>query len=61
MNRDGSSRDAVKARIENQLSDQEKIPLATHLIENDTLEQTHQNVEAVHDLLLIASAKESKL
>ena len=61
MSRDGSSRDAVEARIKNQLSDQEKISLATHLIENDTLEQTRQNVEAVHELLLIASAKESKL
>jgi len=50
--RDGVETNAVLARMSKQMSDQEKRPLADYLIVNTNLEDTQQDVLALHETLL---------
>jgi len=50
--RDSSTDDQIKARMQNQWNDKRKIPLADFIIENKELNQTVIKVKEVHGLLL---------
>lgn len=52
MKRDDSSREAVLARLSNQLPDEEKTPLADYIIENIKLRKTKMLVAEVHKALI---------
>ena len=52
MDRDGTSRQAVLERMENQLNDDEKIPLADFVLENIEVHKTKYLVEELHKVLL---------
>ncbi len=52
QSRDQSNLEAIKARIDSQWRDDEKIPLADFVIENINLEETKKQVEDIHYLLL---------
>ncbi|NHF59298.1 dephospho-CoA kinase [Flavobacteriaceae bacterium TP-CH-4] len=52
MNRDGSSKEAIRARMKHQRSDVEKIALADYVIENLEIETTKQKVSAINLTLL---------
>ncbi len=58
ISRDGSSRDAVLKRMENQWPDERKVPLADYVIFNVELEETAGRVSAIHRELLDLSASE---
>ena len=55
LQRDSSTKKAVKARINNQLKDAVKIPRADIVIENMELKQTKEKVEKCHKALLAYS------
>lgn len=57
IDRDGNSASEIKARIENQLSDEEKIPRAHFVIKNVDLDKTRQNARKIHEILLNAATK----
>ena len=57
INRDGNSASEIKARIENQLSDEEKISRAHFVIKNVDLDKTRQNARKIHEILLNAATK----
>lgn len=57
IGRDGNSASEIKARIENQLSDEEKIPRAHFVIKNVDLDKTRQNARKIHEILLNAATK----
>ena len=50
--RDTVSVETIKKRINNQWSDEKKIPLADFVITNTMLEKTKQNVNELHNILL---------
>ncbi len=50
--RDASSEEAIKDRMDNQWPDSKKIPLADFVIENITLSKTKNRVEHIHKILL---------
>lgn len=50
--RDATSIKQIRARMQNQWSDERKIPLADFIIENNDLVQTQKNVEELHQILL---------
>lgn len=50
--RDGVGADSVRQRIDNQLSDQKKIPLSDFIIENTSLKDTQLAVRKIHKQLL---------
>lgn len=52
VQRDNVAREAVLSRIENQLSDEVKIPKSHFLIENIDLALTKQRVDQIHQILL---------
>jgi len=52
VKRDDSTKKEVLSRLEKQLPDAKKIPLADYIIENIKLEETRQKVEQVHQALL---------
>lgn len=52
MQRDGSDKNAILKRIENQLPDSEKIEFSDHVIENIDLEETRAKVEELNAALL---------
>lgn len=54
MERDGASEEAVADRMSKQMMDEEKIPLAQHIIRNESLEATQKQVAALHKLFLSA-------
>ncbi|WP_299432619.1 dephospho-CoA kinase [uncultured Maribacter sp.] len=55
LHRDATSKEAILARINNQLSDKEKIAKANFIIENIDIKETEQKVEALHKSLLAYS------
>ncbi|UOY06923.1 dephospho-CoA kinase [Muricauda sp. SCSIO 64092] len=59
MDRDAMSEAQIKARLGNQLSDESKIPLADHMIENIDLEQTKKDVGKLHKTILTKALKKS--
>jgi dephospho-CoA kinase len=61
MQRDHQSRDAVEARIKNQLSDEEKMKVANYVIVNDhTRSIIKQVLNIHHELLALAKALKSQ-
>lgn len=52
MHRDGLTEAAVRERIHAQLPDEEKIPLATFVIQNDGFHSLKEQVMAVHERLM---------
>lgn len=52
MARDSTGKEAVLDRVENQLSDIEKISLADYIIENIDLEKTAKRIDQIHYQLL---------
>lgn len=52
INRDNTPREAVVSRIQNQWSDEKKIPLADFVIQNEHWEDTLLKIEAIHQSLL---------
>lgn len=52
INRDGSDREAVMRRIENQFSDEQKRSEADFIIENQNLDETVKQVAEIHKGLL---------
>lgn len=52
MDRDGSSREEVMARISHQMAEEKKIPLADYIIRNDGREMVIPQVMEVHRKLL---------
>lgn len=52
LKRDETTEQKIKAIMENQLDDSEKIKLADYVIENNNLKETHIQVEALHKILL---------
>ncbi|MDC7997852.1 dephospho-CoA kinase [Gilvibacter sediminis] len=52
MNRDGASEEAVRARMQHQWPDEQKIPLADYVIENIDLEATRKQVISLHEQLI---------
>lgn len=52
VDRDGSSKKKISERIDNQLSDAEKIPFADFVIANSELEKTKLKVEEINIALL---------
>lgn len=55
LHRDATTKEAVLARINNQLSDKEKIAKANFILENIDIKETEQKVEALHKSLLVYS------
>tara|TARA_E500000178_G_C16700093_1_gene607777 strand:+ start:83 stop:673 length:591 start_codon:yes stop_codon:yes gene_type:complete len=55
--RDKVSKDAVMARIKNQWTDEQKIPLTKFVIENTDLSNTQYQVNALHQQLLEESKR----
>jgi len=55
MQRDGSTREAVQARMERQLSDSIKMKLCDHIIHNDEQQALLPQVLALHEKLLSQS------
>jgi len=60
MLRDGTSEKQVKNRIDNQLSDQQKIKQSDYVINNVDLKATQQEVKRIHKLLLKEASKKTK-
>ena len=58
MQRDGTPREAVEARMENQWDTSRKIPLADYVIENTNLGKTRRQVVRIHRELLQLSGLE---
>lgn len=52
--RDGSSRDEIKQRMDNQWSDEKKAKLADFIIENEDIAQTRLKVAHIHGKILKA-------
>ncbi len=52
IQRDGSSKNDVLNRLQNQLDDKEKIPLSDYVLENIELSKTRLKVEEIHKALL---------
>ncbi len=52
LKRDNTSKEDLLARMNNQLGDSEKIPLADYVIENIDLGKTKEKIEEIHRLLL---------
>ena len=52
--RDQASEDEILARMNNQMTDSEKIPLADHVLENTTLESLQKQVMSLHQLFVKA-------
>ncbi|NQX76158.1 dephospho-CoA kinase [Gilvibacter sp.] len=52
MSRDGASEEAVRARMQHQWPDEQKIPLADYVIENIDLEATRKQVNSLHKQLI---------
>ncbi len=52
LERDGSTEDAILARMKNQLEDEKKVPLADFVIENIVLEKTKRKVAEINDAIL---------
>lgn len=52
IQRDGSSKKEVLNRLENQLTDDAKIPLSDYVLENIDLDETRDKVQAIHRALL---------
>ena len=52
--RDQASEDEILARMNNQMTDCEKIPLADHVLENTTLESLQKQVMSLHQLFVKA-------
>lgn len=52
LKRDETTEQKIKAIMENQLDDSEKIKLADYVIENNNLKETHVQVETLHKILL---------
>lgn len=50
--RDGSEAKAIEARMQNQWTDEQKIPLADYIIENTILSETKRAVAKLHRTLL---------
>ncbi|BFP43598.1 dephospho-CoA kinase [Flavobacteriaceae bacterium GF1] len=59
MGRDAMSEGQIRARLRNQLSDETKIPLADHIIENIDLKQTKKDVGKLHKIILTKALKKS--
>lgn len=57
MARDGVSAEQVKARMDKQLSDEEKIKMANHLILNDEEHSIIEQVLALHQVFLAVAVK----
>ncbi|MNI91579.1 dephospho-CoA kinase [compost metagenome] len=55
MQRDGVSAEQVKARMDKQLSDEEKSKLANHFIANDEQQSIIEQVLALHKQFLKAA------
>lgn len=55
--RDGSTIEEIKARMQNQLPDAQKMPLATFVIHNDDLTATKSAVKKIHLELLKKAVK----
>ncbi|RKR13382.1 dephospho-CoA kinase [Maribacter vaceletii] len=55
LHRDATNKEAILARINNQLSDKEKIAKANFVIENIDIKDTEEKVEALHKSLLAYS------
>lgn len=54
MERDDSSREEIKQRMDNQWGDEKKAKLADFIIENVDIDQTRLKVEHIHDKILKA-------
>jgi len=52
--RDQASEDEILARMNSQMTDSEKIPLADHVLENTTLESLQKQVMSLHQLFVKA-------
>lgn len=52
VNRDQTTREAVKDRIKNQWTDQQRIEKSTYVIENIDLDSTKEKVYKIHDHIL---------
>jgi len=52
IKRDGVSKGEIKARIANQMSDEDKISLADFVIENNELKSTKKAVKTIHKKLM---------
>jgi dephospho-CoA kinase len=52
--RDQASEDEILARMNNQMTDCEKIPSADHVLENTTLESLQKQVMSLHQLFVKA-------
>lgn len=61
MKRDGMSESQVKARMANQMPDEQKISIADFVIENRKLEETKKIVGRIHKKLIHSSMPKSKL
>lgn len=55
--RDNTTEEAVQARMSNQLTDAQKIPLADIVIENTTITKVQGQVDALHHELMALSEK----
>lgn len=52
LDRDNNTRNDIVARMNNQMLDEEKIPLADFVIENIKLEKTNEKVEQINQAIL---------
>ncbi len=52
MQRDGCTKEAVLARINNQWKDEQRIPLADYVLENIDWSSTNQQIQALHNRFL---------
>ena len=57
MARDSVSKSSIKARMDNQLEDTEKIDMADYIVENIDLEKTFESIKNIHDELVSESRK----
>ncbi len=55
--RDGTSEKQVKSRIDNQLSDEQKIKQSDYVIYNIDLKETKQEVKRIHNLIINKPSK----
>ncbi|MGB1448245.1 MAG: dephospho-CoA kinase [Flavobacteriaceae bacterium] len=56
MQRDGASKDAILARMQNQWEEDQKIPLADHVLENIDWDKTKDQIHLLHQRFLSLAA-----
>ncbi|MFC5044705.1 dephospho-CoA kinase [Aquimarina hainanensis] len=58
MQRDNTTEEQVKDRMKNQWTDDQKVPFADFVIRNNNLKNTHDQVQKIHNKIILLSSCE---